>query len=108
MGRAQLLACLAAAALAAQPFPVQQMGAGQVDAEPGLAEAGDRLTVPALGCLALADQRAAHPRHRAVLVLRDLDGLDEQAAGALLNAPAATVRSRLFRARRSFRKAWLP
>ena len=46
------------------------------------------------------------PAHRAVLVLRDLEGLDEQAAGALLNLPAATMRSRLFRARRSFRKAW--
>lgn len=48
------------------------------------------------------------PAHRAVLVLRDLEGLDEQAAGALLSLPAATVRSRLFRARRSFRKAWSP
>jgi RNA polymerase sigma factor (sigma-70 family) len=48
------------------------------------------------------------PEHRAVLVLRDLEGLDEQAAGALLNVPAATVRTRLFRARRSFGKAWLP
>jgi RNA polymerase sigma factor (sigma-70 family) len=47
------------------------------------------------------------PEHRAVLVLRDLEGLDEQVAGALLNVPAATVRTRLFRARRSFRKAWL-
>jgi RNA polymerase sigma factor (sigma-70 family) len=46
------------------------------------------------------------PEHRAVLVLRDLEGLDERAAGALLALPAATVRSRLFRARRSFRKAW--
>ncbi len=48
------------------------------------------------------------PEHRAVLVLRDLEGLDEQAVGALLGAPAATVRTRLFRARRSFRKAWSP
>jgi RNA polymerase sigma-70 factor (ECF subfamily) len=48
------------------------------------------------------------PEHRAVLVLRDLEGLDERAAGAILNVPAATVRTRLFRARRSFRKAWLP
>ncbi len=48
------------------------------------------------------------PEHRAVLVLRDLEGLDEQAAGALLDVPAGTVRSRLFRARRSFRKAWSP
>jgi RNA polymerase sigma-70 factor (ECF subfamily) len=48
------------------------------------------------------------PEHRAVLVLRDIEGLDERAAGAILNVPAATVRTRLFRARRSFRKAWLP
>ncbi len=48
------------------------------------------------------------PEHRAVLVLRDLEGLDEQAVGALLHVPAGTVRSRLFRARRSFRKAWSP
>jgi RNA polymerase sigma factor (sigma-70 family) len=48
------------------------------------------------------------PEHRAVLVLRDVEGLDEQAAGALLDVPAGTVRSRLFRARRSFRKAWSP
>ena len=48
------------------------------------------------------------PEHRAVLVLRDLEGLDEQAVGALLDVTAGTVRSRLFRARRSFRKAWSP
>ena len=48
------------------------------------------------------------PRTDAVLVLRDLDGLPEQAVGALLDGPAATVRSRLFWAGRSFRKAWLP
>ncbi|HEY2639125.1 MAG TPA: RNA polymerase sigma factor [Streptosporangiaceae bacterium] len=48
------------------------------------------------------------PEHRAVLVLRDVEGLDERAAGALLDVPAGTIRSRLFRARRSFRKAWLP
>ena len=48
------------------------------------------------------------PEHRAVLVLRDLEGLDERAAGELLDVPAATVRTRLFRARRTFRKAWLP
>jgi RNA polymerase sigma factor (sigma-70 family) len=47
------------------------------------------------------------PEHRAVLVLRDLEGLDERAAGMLLDVPATTMRTRLFRARRSFRKAWL-
>lgn len=46
------------------------------------------------------------PEHRAVLVLRDLEGLDEQTAAALLDVPAGTVKSRLHRARASFRKAW--
>ncbi|MEU7898214.1 RNA polymerase sigma factor [Nonomuraea sp. NPDC049152] len=46
------------------------------------------------------------PAHRAVLVLRDLEGLDEHAVSALLGVPEPTVRTRLFRARRNFRKAW--
>jgi RNA polymerase sigma factor (sigma-70 family) len=46
------------------------------------------------------------PEHRAVLVLRDLEGLDEQTAGALLAVPEGTVKSRLHRARRRFREAW--
>jgi DNA-directed RNA polymerase specialized sigma24 family protein len=46
------------------------------------------------------------PEHRAVLVLRDLEGLDEQAAAAMLQVPRGTVKSRLSRARRSFRKEW--
>jgi RNA polymerase sigma factor (sigma-70 family) len=48
------------------------------------------------------------PQHRAVLVLRDLEGLGEEAAGALLAVPEGTVKSRLHRARRSFREAWKP
>jgi RNA polymerase sigma factor (sigma-70 family) len=46
------------------------------------------------------------PEQRAVLVLRDVEGFDEQRASELLEIPAGTVRSRLFRARNSFRKAW--
>jgi RNA polymerase sigma factor (sigma-70 family) len=46
------------------------------------------------------------PEHRAVLVLRDLEGLDEATAGEQMGVPVGTVRSRLFRARRSFAKAW--
>jgi RNA polymerase sigma factor (sigma-70 family) len=46
------------------------------------------------------------PEHRAVLILRDLEGFDEQEAAALLSLPAGTVKSRLHRARGSFRKAW--
>jgi RNA polymerase sigma-70 factor (ECF subfamily) len=45
-------------------------------------------------------------RHRAVLVLRELEGLDEAAVAELLGIPAGTVKSRLHRARSSFRKAW--
>jgi RNA polymerase sigma-70 factor (ECF subfamily) len=47
------------------------------------------------------------PRYRAVLVLKELEGLDEQAVAKLLDIPAGTVKSRLHRARGSFRKAWL-
>lgn len=46
------------------------------------------------------------PEQRAVLMLRDLEGLDERSAGALLDLPAGTVKSRLFRARANFRKEW--
>ena len=46
------------------------------------------------------------PEDRAVLVLRDIEGLDEQQASQILAVQPGTVRSRLFRARASFRKAW--
>ena len=50
--------------------------------------------------------RRLSPEHRAVLVLRDLEGMDEQAAASVLDVPAGTAKSRLHRARASFRKAW--
>ncbi|WP_290861627.1 sigma factor-like helix-turn-helix DNA-binding protein [Hamadaea sp.] len=46
------------------------------------------------------------PEHRAILVLRDLEDLDEQTVAELLEVPKGTVKSRLARARASFRKAW--
>lgn len=46
------------------------------------------------------------PEHRAILMLRDVEGLDEQDAAALLAVPKGTAKSRLHRARESFRKAW--
>lgn len=46
------------------------------------------------------------PEHRAVLMLRDVEGLDERTAAGLLRVPAGTVKSRLARARASFRKEW--
>ncbi|MCX4628330.1 MULTISPECIES: RNA polymerase sigma factor [unclassified Streptomyces] len=46
------------------------------------------------------------PDHQAVLVLRDVEGLDEESAAALLGVPPGTAKSRLHRARTSFRRAW--
>ncbi|GAA3455100.1 RNA polymerase sigma factor [Dactylosporangium matsuzakiense] len=46
------------------------------------------------------------PEHRAILVLRDLEGLDERTVASHLDVPKGTVKSRLARARASFRKAW--
>jgi RNA polymerase sigma-70 factor (ECF subfamily) len=46
------------------------------------------------------------PEHRAVIVLRDVEGLDESEAAELLALPVGTVKSRLHRARDNFRKAW--
>ncbi|MEY2448414.1 MAG: hypothetical protein QOH79_1890 [Acidimicrobiaceae bacterium] len=46
------------------------------------------------------------PEQRAILVLRDLEGMTEEDASALLHAPVGTVKSRLHRARSAFRKEW--
>ncbi|MFG2005233.1 RNA polymerase sigma factor [Spirillospora sp. NPDC048911] len=46
------------------------------------------------------------PEHRAVLMLRDVEGLDEKTVGELLAISTGTVKSRLHRARQGFRKAW--
>ena len=66
VGRAQLLARVDAAALAAQPFAVEQMAAGELDAQAGPAEPRDRLTVEIVGDIAVAEQGAdpgVDPQH---------------------------------------------
>jgi RNA polymerase sigma factor (sigma-70 family) len=50
--------------------------------------------------------RRLSPQHRAVLVLRDLHGLDEERVAEVLSVPAGTVKSRLHRARAAFKRAW--
>jgi RNA polymerase sigma-70 factor (ECF subfamily) len=47
------------------------------------------------------------PDQRAILVLRDVEGLSEEAAARLVDAPPGTVKSRLHRARAAFRERWV-
>ena len=51
---------------------------------------------------------ALAPEHRAVLVLRDVDGLSEAEVAAVLGLATGTVKSRLHRARAAFRARWTP
>jgi len=50
--------------------------------------------------------RRLSPDHRAILVLRELEGISEQQAAQLLSVSVGTAKSRLSRARNSFRKEW--
>jgi RNA polymerase sigma factor (sigma-70 family) len=67
-----------------------------------LPAAGD----PQLAIDVAAVLRRLSPEHRAILLLRELDGVDEHDAARLLSVPVGTAKSRLFRARQSFRKEW--
>jgi RNA polymerase sigma factor (sigma-70 family) len=67
--------------------------------------------VPARGDPQLASDirdvlRSLAPHHRAILVLRDLEGLGEQAVSDMLAVSPGTAKSRLHRARRRFRQEW--
>jgi RNA polymerase sigma-70 factor (ECF subfamily) len=48
------------------------------------------------------------PEQRAVLVLRDLEGLGEADVARILALPAGTVKSRLHRSRAAFARRWSP
>jgi RNA polymerase sigma factor (sigma-70 family) len=80
------------------------------------ARSGDRLAEPSdepapdIDLANTLDVRAVlselTPEHRAVLVLRDMDGLAETDIAALLQLPQGTVKSRLNRARTEFARRW--
>jgi RNA polymerase sigma-70 factor, ECF subfamily len=78
--------------------PVEERGALEVE-DPGrrpaeeleLSERRDRLALKL---------REVQPTHRAVLVLRDLEGLSYQEIAEITEAPMGSVKGRLFRARR--------
>jgi RNA polymerase sigma factor (sigma-70 family) len=50
--------------------------------------------------------RQLTPEQRAILFLRELEGLTETEAAALLDIPVGTAKSRLHRARQAFRRRW--
>ena len=61
---------------------------------------------PLLG-LELRDQlERIEPHQRAVLVLREVEGLSEREAAELLEVAPGTVKSRLHRARARFKREW--
>lgn len=50
---------------------------------------------------------ALSPGQRALLVLRDLEGVPETSLAAYLDVPQGTVKSRVHRARAAFRRRWV-
>ncbi|MFE3054475.1 RNA polymerase sigma factor [Nocardia sp. NPDC059239] len=61
---------------------------------------------PELRTDVLSVLRRLVPEQRAVLVLRHIEGLSDREIAAALGIAESTVRSRLFRARRHFRREW--
>lgn len=70
-----------------------------LDVDAGVPDAGTAVDVRQV----LAD---LPPEHRAVLVLRELDGLHESEMAEVLGVAPGTVKSRLHRARAAFRTRW--
>jgi RNA polymerase sigma-70 factor (ECF subfamily) len=66
--------------------------------------------VPPLDVAVVVDVRATlaglSPEHRAILVLRDLEGWSEAEVAEALAIPAGTAKSRLARARAAFVRRW--
>ncbi len=77
--------------------------------EPALGTAAERLPArddPALVHDVRSVLQSLPPEQRAILVLRDLEGLSEREAAAQLDVAHGTVKSRLHRARAAFAARW--
>lgn len=61
---------------------------------------------PALAADVRSVLETLRPEQRAILVLRDLEGLSEEEAAAYLTVAKGTAKSRLHRARTAFQKRW--
>ncbi|MFQ5415248.1 MAG: RNA polymerase sigma factor, partial [Phycisphaerae bacterium] len=89
---------------------------GVSDADPLARRVRDLRAVDAAASAQEADRRqcvvralhALEDEYRAVVVLRDIEGLDYQQIAAILEVPVGTVKSRLHRARMSLRATLLP
>lgn len=82
---------------------------GQVTAAEALADARDEAALARLERQAAGEEvrealEALSPEHRAVLTLSDMQGLSYEDLAQALGCPLGTVRSRLNRARRAFRR----
>jgi RNA polymerase sigma factor (sigma-70 family) len=84
---------------AARHAQAARAGAGAID---GVPAPGD----PALARDVRRVLAELGPEQRAILVLRDLEGLSEREAAAQLAVEPGTVKSRLSRARAAFRRRW--
>jgi RNA polymerase sigma factor (sigma-70 family) len=85
---------------------VARRGRSEVALDPLAAPAAAPQPDPALGVEIRDQLERLEPEQRAVLVLRDLEGLGEQEVAELLKLPEGTVKSRLHRARARFRRGW--
>jgi RNA polymerase sigma-70 factor (ECF subfamily) len=85
---------------------VRHARAARREPTPGGAAPLPRADDPALARDVRRVLAALSPEQRAILLLRDLEGLSEHEAAALLAVEHGTVKSRLSRARAAFRGRW--